>query len=52
VVCMDEKPYRLRGAVREPILAEPFRVEKGDSEYQREGTCSIFLFTEPRAGWR
>jgi hypothetical protein len=27
-------------------------VEKVDSEYQREGTCSIFIFTEPLAGWR
>jgi hypothetical protein len=27
-------------------------VEKVDSEYKREGTCSIFIFTEPLAGWR
>jgi hypothetical protein len=52
VVCMDEKPYQLLGEVREPIPAKPGKVEKVDSEYKREGTCSIFLFTEPLAGWR
>jgi len=52
VICMDEKPYQLLGEVREPIPAEPGDVEKVDSEYKREGTCSIFIFTEPLAGWR
>lgn len=52
VVCMDEKPYQLLGEVREPIPAEPGKVEKVDSEYKREGTCSIFIFVEPLAGWR
>ena len=52
VICMDEKPYQLLGEVREPIPAKPGGVEKVDSEYKREGTCSIFIFTEPLAGWR
>lgn len=52
VICMDEKPYQLLGEVRNPIPAEPGAVEKVDSEYKREGTCSIFIFTEPLAGWR
>jgi hypothetical protein len=52
VVCMDEKPFQLSAEVREPIRMKPGIVEKGDSEYQREGTCSMFMFTEPRAGWR
>jgi hypothetical protein len=49
---MDEKPYQMLAEVREPIPMEPGRVEKVDSEYKREGTCSIFIFTEPLAGWR
>jgi hypothetical protein len=49
---MDEKPYQLLGEVREPIPMEAGKVEKVDSEYKREGTCSIFIFTEPLAGWR
>jgi len=52
VICMDEKPYQLLDDVREPIPSRPGSVEKVDSEYKREGTCSIFIFTEPLAGWR
>lgn len=52
VVCMDEKPYRLLDEVREKIPVSPGRVEKVDNEYRRNGTCSIFLFTEPLAGRR
>jgi hypothetical protein len=52
VVCMDEKPYQLLDHVRSPIPMEPGSVEKVDSEYERNGTCSIFIFTEPLAGWR
>ena len=51
VVCMDEKPYQLLSEVREPIPAKMGSVKKVDNEYKREGTCSIFIFTEPLAGW-
>ena len=30
----------------------PGRTERVDNEYIRNGTCCIFLFTEPLAGWR
>jgi hypothetical protein len=49
---MDEKPYQLLGEVREPIPMKSGKAQKVDSEYKREGTCSIFLFTEPLVGWR
>ena len=52
VVCMDEKPYQLLGHAREPLPARPRSTEKIDNEYIRNGTCSIFIFTEPLAGWR
>jgi hypothetical protein len=52
VVCMDEKPYQLLDHMREPIPLTPGSVEKIDNEYIRNGTCSIFIFTEPLAGWR
>ena len=52
VVCMDEKPYQLLSEVREPIPAKMGSVQKVDNEYRRAGTCSIFMFTEPLAGWR
>ena len=52
VVCMDEKPYQLLDHARDPLQAYPGFTEKVDSEYVRNGTCSIFIFTEPLAGWR
>ena len=52
VVCMDEKPYQKLDHVRDPLPMRPGSVEKVDSEYKREGTCSIFIFTEPLNGWR
>ena len=52
VVCMDEKPYQLLGEAREPLPIRPGDDMKIDSEYVREGTCSIFAFTEPLGGVR
>ena len=50
VVCMDEKPYQLLGDVREPLPMRPGNDRKTDSEYVRNGTCSIFAFVEPLGG--
>ena len=50
VVCMDEKPYQLLGETREPLPMRPGDDRKVDSEYIRNGTCSIFAFVEPLAG--
>jgi hypothetical protein len=52
VVCMDEKPYQLLGHARDPIPAASGRDLRVDSEYVRCGTCSIFVWVEPLAGWR
>jgi len=52
VVCMDEKPYQLLGDARKPLPMKPGHPRYEDSEYIRHGTCSIFIFTEPLAGWR
>ena len=52
VVCMDEKPYQLLDHAREPLHVQPGSIEKIDNEYIRNGTCSIFIFTEPLSGWR
>src|SRR5690242_3706725 len=51
-VCMNEKPYQLLGQVRDPIPAEPGQDRKEDSEYVRNGTCSIFVWAEPLRGRR
>jgi len=52
VICMDEKPYQLLSQVRDSILIKPGKPKREDNEYKRNGTCSIFMFTEPLAGWR
>ncbi len=55
VVCMDEKPYQLLAHARAPIPATPGPSGhdlREDSEYVRHGTCSIFVWVEPLAGWR
>jgi len=51
VVCMDEKPYQLLADRREPIMMKPGSVKKIDNEYERMGTCSIFVFSQPLTGW-
>jgi hypothetical protein len=52
VVNMDEKPVQLIEETRTPIPATPGKPMRYDYEYERKGTASIFLFTEPLSGWR
>lgn len=52
VVNMDEQPRQLLGEARPSISAAPGRVAREDFEYVRNGTASIFLFTEPLGNWR
>ena len=52
VVCFDETSKQLLGDVRPPIEAAPGRVERYDTEYQRNGTRNLFMFCEPKGGWR
>jgi DDE superfamily endonuclease len=52
VVCVDESPYQMVGEVRQPSLAQPGTPQRYDYQYQRNGTCNLFVFFEPRNGWR
>lgn len=52
VVCMDEQPVQLTKEVRAPIPATQSHPKRVDYEYERAGTASLFLFTEPLMGWR
>lgn len=52
VICMDEKPVQLLAQAREGFTSNSTGIRYEDNEYVRNGTCSIFLFTEPLAGWR
>lgn len=52
VVCMDEQPVQLTKETRKTIPATKNHPKREDYEYERAGTASIFMFTEPLAGWR
>lgn len=52
VICMDEQPIQLLGETRAPVAATINHPERVDYEYERMGTASIFMFTEPLAGKR
>ena len=52
VVCMDEASKQLIGDVIAPLPVQPGRVKKEDCNYERHGTCNVFLAFEPMRGWR
>ena len=52
VICFDETSKQLVADVRPPIGARPGRVERYDYEYKRNGTRNLFMFCEPKGGWR
>lgn len=52
VVCMDEQPVQLLKETRAPISATATHAERVDYEYERNGTASIFMFSEPLSGFR
>jgi hypothetical protein len=52
LVCMDEVSRQLIGEVRTPIPAAKGKPARYDTEYKRNGTCEIFMFTAPLEKWR
>jgi hypothetical protein len=52
VICMDESSKQLVGEIRPPRSMQPHQPLQIDSEYERKGTCNLFLFLEPLRGWR
>ena len=51
VICLDEKPYQLHDERRKPIPMKEGKPARFDNEYERMGTCAIFVMTEPLTGW-
>ena len=49
MVCMDEQPVQLTKETRLPLPMESEKPERYDYEYERNGTASIFMFSEPKA---
>ena len=52
VVCLDEQSKQLIGEVAAPQRAEPGKPARVDYEYERNGTCNVFMMCEPLRGWR
>ena len=52
VIYMDEASTQLIGEVRKPLPPKPGQLLRIDSEYERLGTCNLFMFCEPLGGWR
>jgi hypothetical protein len=52
LVCMDECPKQLIGETRVPLPVKPGQSACFDTEYERNGTCDIFMFVAPLEGWR
>lgn len=51
-VCFDETPTQLVKERRLPVPVRPGHPERFDYEYERLGTRNVFLFCEPKQGWR
>jgi hypothetical protein len=52
VVCFDERPCQLLADTRETIPMQPGQPKRYDYEYERHGTCNLFMLCQPLAGWR
>jgi hypothetical protein len=52
VVCMDETNKQLTKEIRLPIPASSGKSVRYDTEYERNGTCNVFLSCEPLQGKR
>jgi hypothetical protein len=52
VVCFDELPYQLLDHVIPPEPCASGRPAREDYEYERQGTCNLFIAFQPLQGWR
>lgn len=52
VVCFDESPVQVIGEDRQPIPAEPARLEVYDYKYRRNGTVNLFVLLDVHRPWR
>jgi len=51
-VCLDETPKQLIAERRAPLPAQPGQPERYDYQYQRNGTCNLFMHFCPDRAWR
>lgn len=48
VVCVDEKSKQLLKETRTPLARKPSKPLRSDYEYERNGTCNLFVAVEPK----
>jgi hypothetical protein len=48
----DETSKQLIAETRVALSAHPGEVARFDYEYKRNGVCNLFMFCEPKRGWR
>ncbi len=51
-VCLDEIQKELRTTPRGEQALKPGQAQRQDYEYERQGTCALFLAVEPLRGFR
>src|SRR5258707_7140895 len=51
-ICLDETSKQLVSETRVPLPMQPGQTECSDYEYERQGTCNLFVACEPLAGKR
>lgn len=52
VVCLDEKSKQLLKETRTPLASRPSKPLRSDYEYERNGTCNLFVAVEPKRARR
>jgi hypothetical protein len=52
LICFDEKSVQLLAHLTAPLVLQPGQALRQDYEYKRNGTRNLFLFVEPKAGFR
>lgn len=52
VVCLDEQPTQLVAETRRPQPVRPGQPRRVDYAYERRGSATNFMVTEPLGGWR
>jgi len=50
LVCIDERPCQLIDDILTPIAMKSGKVTKVDYEYERKGTCNVFIACAPLTG--
>lgn len=52
LVCFDEKSAQLLAQITNLLALKPGHAIRQDYEYKRNGTRNLFMFVEPKAGFR